>query len=88
MSTRSERREKEDSKSTTGCEEKDGESARLHRIIGKGNLPLTQPLRLVRVIRARFLRNSYETGILGKWISCIAAQTMVKQLVSVVKASI
>ena len=30
----------------------------------------------------------YETGILGKWISCITAQTMVRQLVSVVNASI
>lgn len=31
---------------------------------------------------------AYETGILGKWISCMTAQTMVMQLVSVVKASI
>lgn len=31
---------------------------------------------------------AYETGILGKCISCMAAQTMVMQLVSVVKASI
>src|SRR5437660_12689781 len=30
----------------------------------------------------------YETGIFGKRISCITAHTMVRQLVSVVKASI
>jgi len=30
----------------------------------------------------------YETGIFGTWISCITAQTMVRQLVSVVKESI
>jgi len=32
--------------------------------------------------------NSYPTGILGKRISCITAHTMVRQLVSGVKASI
>src|SRR5450755_1750331 len=30
----------------------------------------------------------YETGILGKWMSCMTAQAMVRQLVSVVNASI
>ncbi|HEU5376112.1 MAG TPA: hypothetical protein VFV38_11770 [Ktedonobacteraceae bacterium] len=31
---------------------------------------------------------AYETDILGKGLSCMAARTMVRQLVSVVKASL
>jgi hypothetical protein len=37
---------------------------------------------------ARSAFTLYEIGIFGTWISCITAQTMVRQLVSVVKESI
>jgi len=38
--------------------------------------------------RKLFPLRGYETGMRGKWIACIAAHTIVRQLVSVVKASI
>jgi hypothetical protein len=52
------------------------------------HLLLNHPFRLVALMRHQSRSSPYETGILGKWISCMTAHTMVKQLVSVVKASI